>query len=667
MVLLPVFFLPITASFFLFNKLALLVIFVFVSLILWSARNLKEFKFFTTPLDVPLFLLTVVFLISALAGNFSFIDAFVNPGTATVFIGSALTFFIITQYIASADDKKQRADSLIVYLLAGVFLASLISLLIRAGILADTAKALNLPAWLQASNLSPTGDTLSAILLFLITIPLFFERALRSYRENETEERIFKTAVWLVVIILFLMGTALTIYVSLPGKVAQFTTLPFRTGWSIALETLKEQPILGVGPGNFVEAYDRFRPVQHNQTDVWNVRFQSSSNFYLDIATITGIAGIAALLFFLWRLKKVLIQGKSGQPYLTVSIVLALVLFLFVPAGLVVVVSLFTLVALASAPGAQRLSIQFSSLGEGGSNVPIGINLISGTIGLAAVVGFVAVLYFGGRAYAAEMYYRKALDVISSRGTYKDAMDNLQRAAEANPREDAYRISLSQIALSLMQNIVSKKELTDEDRSDVSQLVQFAIQQGKAAVALNQGRSENWANLAQIYQSVMPLAKGADQWAVASYQQAIVLDPTNPILRVNLAGIFYGIGNYEAAADAARLAVTAKGDWANAHYNFALALREQGKLQEALQEMRRVITLVQPNSKDYDLAKSVLDDLEKQLKKEKATAEPKEQKQTEQQLQTPQPVRQELTPPINLPQESAPPATQSAQPKQEGK
>lgn len=656
LLLLPIFFLPITADFFAFNKLVLLVIFVLVSLIIWAAVNLKEFKFFSTPLDLPLVLLGIAFVIASFLAEYSFLDAFVKPGNTTIFLSAIATFFIITQYVASAEDESaSRRNSVLSFFLAGVFLASLTSLLAGTGMLAALVNSLNGPAWLTVGNFTPTGSTLSSILLFIIAAPLFFGKVWQAYKDNTAEEKIIKTASVLVVFIVFLMGTLLTIYLAMPGKIGNFRTLPTQAGWSIMLETLKEKPIFGISPGNFVEAFSRYKPVQYNLSDVWNNRFAESSNFYFNIITTTGFVGLACLTLLLWRVKKILVSKKAKEIYLKSAISFTLIVLLFAPANLVILVSLLTLLSLLVAPHAEKVAIQFITRQQYKVS---NMNIVSGGVGLVAVLALAGTLFFGQKAYAAEVYYRNALNVIAKQGTYKDMMDNLARAVEANPQEDAYRISYSQISLALVGDIIKKPELTDEDRSDISQLVQFAIQQARSAIALNQTRSENWVNLAQVYQAVMPIAEGADQWAIASYSQAIALDPVNPVLRVSLAGVYYSLGNYEAAINSAGFAVNAKADYANAYYNLALAQRETGKIQEAAQSMATVLSLIPAGSKDYELAKTTLDELQAQLKEEEQVAAPEDVPQ-ETTLETPQPATLELNPPIELPADSAPPTPES--------
>ena len=199
----------------------------------------------------------------------------------------------------------------------------------------------------------------------------------------------------------------------------------------------------------------------------------------------------------------------------------------------------------------------------------------------------------------------------------------------------------------LASSIASKKNISDTDRSTVTQLIQQAISEGKATVTLNPDRSGNWQILAQIYQSIMPYAQGADQFAIQTYSQAATLDPIDPNLRIALGGVYYALGEYDNAIDAFKLAVLAKPDLANAHYNLAIAYREKKDYTDAETEMNNVLTLVPQNSADYKLAQSTLEDIKKNIPAASGNS-----------LQAPQPAEtSNIKPPITLPSEATPPAS----------
>ena len=159
----------------------------------------------------------------------------------------------------------------------------------------------------------------------------------------------------------------------------------------------------------------------------------------------------------------------------------------------------------------------------------------------------------------------------------REVYTNLQKAVQVNPYIEKYRNQFAQMNLLLANNIARKENITDDERKAAGQFVQQSIAEAKALVALNPNRASNWNTLAVIYRNIINVAQGADAWTVASYQEAIKHDPANPLLHLNLGGVFYGAKNYEGSTMAFERAVSLKPDWANAHYNYCLLYTSSGQ------------------------------------------------------------------------------------------
>ena len=96
-------------------------------------------------------------------------------------------------------------------------------------------------------------------------------------------------------------------------------------------------------------------------------------------------------------------------------------------------------------------------------------------------------------------------------------------------------------------------------------------------------------------------------------------------------------------------AVTVKNDLLNAHYNLSAAYREKGEVQKAIDEMSIVLSLVEKDSPDFELATGELDALKKRL--------PSEETLGTGNLTPPLPAEEQvITPPLELPEEASPPA-----------
>lgn len=648
LLLLPVFFLPITGDFFDFNKLTLLVLGVLTGLLVWSLSCMKgEFKVRLTPLDLPLLLFALAVLASGLITLPNKVVPFVFPGEATAIIAGTVLYFLIVQHTSR---ESRVNESPLNWLLAGGALAGLVSVFSAVGGWGLVARFLAVPAWLNQPAFNTLGLPLAGIMFFAALVPLAIGRMIKEGKGGLKEARGKYFVLCTLYSILIIAGLAATVYNNLPGKPAYPRTLPFDTGWSIALETLKKSPVLGVGPGNFVEAFNRFRPVEYNLTDVWNLRFVSSSNWYLHVFTTTGLLGILTLGLVLWVLYRIVKDGKEGlkeakgERYALYTILL---LFLLLPATLMSLVLFYVVLAVVAASYGKDFRLELAASDAGRKT-----NLLPGILAVLFALTLTLTLYFGSRVYAAEMAYRRALNAVAANDGVK-AYDQMLEAIRKNPNMARYRIDNSKINLAIANNIARKQDLTDQDRQTVSQLIQQAISEAKAAVALGQGRSENWENLARLYQALIPFAKDSDQFALATYQQAIALDPVNPELRISLGGVFYGLGRYEDAARVFELAVAAKPNHANAHYNLAAALREKKDTARAVAEMEQVLSLVDVNSQDYKTAQAELDKLRGKLKEEQEVTRAAQPETLKTATPAGEPV---IKPPLELPEEAAPPA-----------
>lgn len=656
--LLPVFFLPVTGDFFDFNKLVLLVLGVLLGLLVWSLSCMKgEFKVRLTPLDLPVLLFAFSVLASGLITLPNKIVPFVFSGEATAVLAGTVLYFLVVQY-SRDEDKRTGGMSLLNWLLAGGALAGIVSVFSVLGGWGIAAGFLPVPNWLNQPTFNTFGLPLAGIMFFIALLPLAVGKVLEDVKGKLKEGKGKYSILYTLYSILILAGLAATVYNSLPGKPAFPRTLPFDTGWSIALETLKKSPVLGVGPGNFVEAFNRFRPVEYNLSDVWNLRFVSSSDWYLHVFTTTGLLGILALglvLFVIYRiLKDAKGKLKEGKGYLPAqaaaiqyTIYIILLLFLLLPATLLTLVVFYAMLGVLAASHGRDFRLELAASDGGGRT-----NLLPGILAALFTLTLALTLYFGSRVYAAEMAYRQALNAVAANNGVQ-AYNSMLEAIRKNVNVARYRIDNSQINLAIANNIARKQDLTDQDRQTVSQLIQQAISEAKAAVALGQARSEHWENLARLYQALIPFAKDADQFAIATYQQAIALDPVNPELRIALGGVFYGLGRYEDAARVFELAAAAKPNHANAHFNLAAALREKKDTARAVTEMEQVLQLVDVDSQDYKTAQTELDKLRGKLKEEQEATRAAQPETLKTAAPAGEPV---IKPPLELPAESAPPS-----------
>ena len=653
---LPFLFLPFTSDFYEFNKNFLLFTSSGLLLIVLTLQFVvdRQVKFTRSPLGLPFLLTILVWIGSGLVSSPNRVEAFLMPGQAGTIVALGLLFFLGVNFVKT----KKDLSALFYVTLSAVGLLGLVSLIWSSGL---ASKFLPVSLVALKSNLwSPTGSILTTLLIMVSSLPMQITAMLKTKS---------KVAIFMAVcLFLTLLGSG-TIFYNFVNPATPTDKIPFMahgTGWAIALDSLKSSPLLGTGPATYLSDFSRFRPVSFNQTPNWSLRFANSSSYWLQILTTTGILGLITwILVFLKSLqlvrKTAKLSANSATAYAHtfalaggLSAVGMMLLLLFLPGGLVSVAFVFVYLILAVA-GFRQLGTNLVYeanidlvAGSGAHNSPI----LPWLLFVLSVLIVSPLTYLAARAYSAETYFQRAL-TAAGKNDGRTTYQNLISAMQNNPYMDNYRVAYSQTNLLLANSLAANQNLTDADRSSVTQLVQQAIQEGKNAVALNPLKVTNVENLANIYRNLLNFAQGADAWTVAAYSQAITLDPTNPNLRISLGGVYYALKNYDLAIQLFQQAANLKPDLANAQYNLAQSYLQKGDLQAAATGLQTTLTLLEPASADYQKVSAELADVKKKLGEKAPATTPAPANSA---LTKPEPIQPKVNPPLKL--ENAPPSAQ---------
>ena len=624
--LLPLFFLPLTTNFYEFNKNLLLILATGLFVINFCLKAVKERKvaFGRTPFDLPLLLLVVAYFVSALTASPNRFMALISVGGPGTILALTLLFYLITSQF-----KKENRPLLINALIFSSSILSLLAIYQFIGLGALITKN----SWLSAKNWTPAGSLLTLASVLTLSLPLALTKAAK--KPKSLVNSIFaSTAVFLII-----SALGISVYQMIAVAGSRPLLLPVGTGWQIAIEVLKNNPLFGVGPNEFLSAFTRFKPIGFNQTSLWDWRFATSSNWFFQVLSTLGLFGFGALIFLLWQIKKVFwTAGVKSDLSLKITLLLAFLWSLILPSNLPLLFLIYLFLAMLSFSLPRREYVEQSQI------LPLVLLFILLPVILAS-------FFFMGKSFLADFYFKNSLEaLVANRGveTY-----NLQiKAITTNPYYDGYRSAYSQTNFALANSIASDRDLSDQEREQVTILVQQAINEAKAAVSLNRFNVSNWENLASLYRSLTSFAQGAQDWSISAYQTAISLEPTNPNLRIALGGLFYGVQNWDEAIRNFEVATYLKPNLANAHYNLASALKEKGEYAKAATEMESVLALVPSDSGDFQKASSELEELRKKLgEKEK---EKKEEAKNPESLTPPQSLPSPIEPPINLPEGSGP-------------
>jgi len=592
--LFPLAFLPFLADPYDLGKMVFLFSTCFLVFAVWTIESLVSQKlvYKKSHYLLPGFVLLGVFLLSTLVNSSN------KMGSLAFATGAGSLLTVLTFYFLLTNLGKRR---LVLYSLMGsgavLSLGRLILFLTNFSAPKEIA-ALNL---VLSKTWSPTGNLLSGVVFLLLLLPIGFALI---YEEIK-QKRLTQAAILFLINTLNLSGLAVGYY--LLSTVAKPVILPQDTAWAIALETLKNFrfALLGLAPGQFINAFTSFRSLAFNSTDFWNLRFSYSSNWYLQVLTETGLAGLVAYLLLAGKVVKDAIKvfRQSRISYLGLAAYLSLIILfiaqLFLPLNFFLLGVMFVLLAVCREE--DQVTAELGNLG--------------GFVYLFLIFPLAfwgTIAFFGGKITQGSYYFLNSLKAINKNDGV--AAYNFQiKAIGADPSSPTYRIAYAQTNFALANNLAAKQDLTDTDRSTISQLIQQAIREAKAAVAVDPRSASGWENLANLYRNLINFAEGASDWSISAYQEAINLDPLNPVTRIDLGGLYYSQKNWQNAANLFAQAANLKSDLANAHYNLANALREMGDLASAKKEYEVAQSLVPVDTNDYQKVSQELEEVKKRI------------------------------------------------------
>lgn len=426
--------------------------------------------------------------------------------------------------------------------------------------------------------------------------------------------------------------------------------LPFATSWKISVSAFRDVPFWGTGPATYLFNFTSYKPVDFNNTKIWNLRFDSAFNEYLQVLATLGGVGLLALLSVtalfistaypalstVYRLPTTAEDGsQKSEDYFKVALAISglaffVILALHASSLIVWVIGILILASFMVSLGSgqkdwgssgnlKNMFMRIAAMTPA-RDLPeetIKIDALPGVILTAALALVLFAGFFGGKYALADYQHRLALTAVSKNQGI-EAYNALVQAEKLNPNNDTYRTDLAQINFALANAIAAAKapteaspggSLTDQDKQNISVLLQQSINEGRTAVTLSPRSALDWEILALLYRQISGVATNGLLFALDSYGKAIFQDPLNPQLRLSVGGVYYAAQNYDMAIRFFTDAINLKPDFANGYYNLSVALRDKGDLNGAQTLAEKLVTLVDKDTPDYKTAQDYLADL----------------------------------------------------------
>jgi putative inorganic carbon (hco3(-)) transporter len=645
--LLPLFFLPWSNEYFEFNKQFLLWLTMPVALSLWFIKALVDgqIKIKNNPLNLPIFiflLLTFTSSIFSIDKFSSFFGYFGRFSDAWLGLLSLVIFYFLIINSGIADSAKKIIVLLkifiyssavvnVTYLLAifgvfrailghsvGIFSSSSFNLAggspYASGIFL-TFTAVVLIIFLLSGNFNKfdlifLGVYLIIFLLILLLInfsllwlmlslgaglAILFYWLAQSFKLKKNYYILIPFALILIAII-FLARPGIN-----PAKIILGQDLPkdalitYGQSFNITKETLKNNPILGSGPGTFSYDFSRYRSAEFNKSALWQIRFDKNSSHLLEILAMSGLLSflslllIVSLVFYLnlVLIKKYLKNFQSSETegfYLIASLftifILVLISQIFFLTNTVLNFCFWFFLS---------LNLAFWQL----SGQPIfkekNIDLKKTTVYFK-----ISFLFFSALGIslilllALEIKFFTA-EIIANQGINREK--SLLLAIKLNPYRPNYYINLAKF---YMNSARAEALKTENERNNLSMEVNItqAISFAKQAVKVAPYSVLTHETLGAVYRDVRPLTIGSELWAVKSFSQALELEPTNPVLASELAKAFFNNNDLVNAEKYFLKALELKSDYYDAKFDLAKVYLKGNKDQQALILLNELVSQV---------------------------------------------------------------------------
>ena len=635
--LMPLFFLPWTSNILAFNKQALLVFLVFISLFSWLLESLTQGKITLnmSRLNIPVILFLAITGISTWFSAYRYGSFWGWPLSISSSFLTTLCFVLLYFLIINVFKKKE---------ILGILLWLVISSSIAAlfGGLQLFGKFL-LPFDFSQINSFNTVGTVNSLAIFLaVLLPLFLTLYFISSRLIKSLLGIFSLIVLAMLLIInfwtawvvLLVGSIVILVFGISRREnfkANWLTLPmvflvisvffgvFRIGipglpttpleispsqtasFNIAKQALKENPILGSGPGTFVYNYSKFKTETINQTAFWAVRFSAAASDIIDMLITGGILGFISFLtilivFFIVILKKLIqkkekdnleIKGVSkeaqfydwilGLGLLASWLSIVVSMFLY-PANLCVKFLFWILNAcfiVLIEDKTKTWNLEPSSM----ASIAVSFLFI-----LILILG-IGLFFMEGQRYLAEVRYQQGITAWRD-GNNTEAVTYLLSAnSHTGGKQDNYWRDLSQIYLLRAQEELQKETPAEELSKIVPVLVSNAVNSAKASVDAAPNNVANWTVRGFVFRQVTNVIEGAGEWAVTSYEKALELEPNNPYIVTEIGRVYLAQEEIGKSKEQFEKALEFKSDYAAARFQIALGYVREDRINEAIAEM----------------------------------------------------------------------------------
>ena len=660
----PIFFTGLLAAGSGFEKMMLFSLITLVGVTAWIAKSYtsKEFHLKRTPLDIPIIIFLVIAVIST-STSVGLKDSLLGTyGSSSKSLYAILIFTLFYYFVINNLEKekvKKAFYSLIasttivlvysLFQIFGVFLLPidvtqvntfnlvgslsglsafsaivlpvLLTLFIKAELIVSSKKAL-LPKQIFLGILILIDILILAILsgftswvVVIVTIgillALAYSKVIKVHKGS---------IVTLSIVLVIALGLYLPSIIKKDGKrIVNFdiatlvgvknlpaeVSLTKGAAWDIAKKSMSESMFLGSGPSTFYYNFNKHKGTGFNNTNLWNIKFDSSSGIFYELLSTMGILGVLPLITLiiitiLSSYKAIRKSGDSEEQVYLLAVFMGFVSvigisFLYGFNAMLNIFSILISVLVIAIMGIYSPGDKKEIVLKSDAQKKFSFGLTGVSVGTGLVV--VALFLVGVSGVIADCYASKSVKETAA----QDKINKLKKATKFAPFQDAYHVALSNHYVAL-----ANQTAVNGDANAANEALISSIESGKAAIMISPSKSDNYESLALLYENAYYYTKDALEWSERYYANVITLEPDSPTpyLRLGLINMARARqetlpeeqGHYVGQAIAFYdEAIKKKVNLASAHYGKSVAFEAIGDIDNAIQSLTNA-TIIDQNS-----------------------------------------------------------------------
>ena len=580
--LLPLFFLPFSLEAFNFNKGYLLFFLTLIGVLAWLSQMIfkeKKIRIKTSILDLSVLVFMIVMVLASIftKDQFSSIYGFYGrffPSLVGI-LSLGMFYFLVSNNVKT--EPKDKSDVTVKGMIS-VFLNSCVVLLVVSylAIFNIFSKIAVLPDVMSLRSFNTVAGTLESLSLFcvfvsvlslailalketiklkskavyalpflslgllviinfkvawialLVSLVLFlaFSFWKRVFKENVN--KLSLSIVFILIALLFLLFNPLrtllpedNVLNNLPSEIL----LTQKASWRLGVESVKENALFGSGLSNFSYVFSQHRPEGFIQSSLWQLRFDRSGSHLAEILATTGIIGslsylvliISFLLICYLFISSIKAENQEKRIIvipLFVAAVSLLIIQLFYYQNFVLSFSFWLVLALGAVSfGGARKQREYSF-----SDFPE-IGLVFSIVFWVALIAGLFLCFTFGKYYTADVYYRSYLV------NPNDNLPKLERAIRLMPGNDNYHLALSRDYLA---KLILETQEQEPDTQKIANLVSLSVDESKTAIEVGKNKVVPYEMAGIVYRNLVGLVEGTREWAIKSFEDALLLEPNNP-------------------------------------------------------------------------------------------------------------------------------------------